>query len=341
MAESPKIQTVEESPSTEEHQGRLLRAMDHLRAKEVFETPQKGKEFLDSLNFSDFKKFLEFANGTIRGLAKNKERAGNSNSFITHGNTGTVMYRPPRRLDREDLLKTALSKAQATDTPAKAGLTLALAINAIHPFNDGNGRTARLIYTLAEHGYNGEETDQDLYYKILENTKGRDSVDVDTRKIESLFIHELRQSTKEENNWEKAPKFIVFPNANIFTPGEHQISDELELNDDVSGHYNYRSALHYILSDKTFSAISIMAAFTYDRAKDYLESYEGTSNDGAKSGDASLRGDHFIKSLNRSEISIWHHYHDEIKREYVENLISFSQRPDADRIVAAYQTATE
>lgn len=70
---------------------------------------------------------------------------------------------PPEPEDKQPLLEAALNGAKQVlskeDDPNKgledASLIFSGAINYIHPFEDGNGRTSRIVGFLTKEGYDG------------------------------------------------------------------------------------------------------------------------------------------------------------------------------------------
>lgn len=70
--------------------------------------------------------------------------------FIVNDQTGQVLYEPPEDTDVERLVERACRRMSALRThPAVASAWIHIAIAAVHPFADGNGRTARVLSSLA------------------------------------------------------------------------------------------------------------------------------------------------------------------------------------------------
>jgi hypothetical protein len=83
--------------------------MERMHAAETLSTPTQAKEFLDSLTYDDFKKWISFVNGVERGIPAT-ERGQVSDSYIAHDSAlfGTETdYQPPHKQHRDDLLQVA------------------------------------------------------------------------------------------------------------------------------------------------------------------------------------------------------------------------------------------
>ena len=91
---------------------------------------------------------LVIGGGTSK--VKNSEYREGQN-VITDSSTGSIVYMPPEAKDVESLMKEFVSWINANDdipAPIKASI-IHYQFVTIHPYFDGNGRTARLLTTLA------------------------------------------------------------------------------------------------------------------------------------------------------------------------------------------------
>lgn len=104
---------------------------------------------------------------------KNSEYREGQN-VITDSSTGNIVYMPPEAKDVESLMKEFVGWINANDdipAPIKASI-IHYQFVTIHPYFDGNGRTARLLTTLALHksGYDlkGIYSLEEYYAKDLQ-----------------------------------------------------------------------------------------------------------------------------------------------------------------------------
>lgn len=326
---------VETAGANKPELAKTVRLMERLHAAEAFSTPEQSKKFLDSLSYDDFKKWISFVNGVERGLPRS-ERGQVSDSVVKSeaALTGTeVEYRPPNKDSRDKLLKMAFEKAQSMDDAETAALTLGLSINAIHYFEDGNGRTARITYALLSRGYDGSQEDQVFYSSLLENTKGREVVNpnpavsgVDKKIRSEMFTKIQKESGFAEAFGNTPPTFVHdgYPNAMAgeYSPAEIAAGDEI----DAAG----RLMLYDIKEGGGLTMTSLMETFEPDRVRDYVH----TSPDGQRTF---VDGNEFLPTLTQEEIQKWWNNSERAIASYVQRLINVADRDDVAEIAAHYK----
>ena len=60
--------------------------------------------------------------------------------------------------DKQGLLDVVLESAQTTEIPGLKALVIGYGLNIVHPFNDGNGRTARALYYMLSRDFKPDQT---------------------------------------------------------------------------------------------------------------------------------------------------------------------------------------
>lgn len=325
---SDTIQQVEE-PHPERCLARTVRIMRVLRAEELFGTPAKAKEFINSLDYGEFKRYLDFVNGVERGIPLG-ERGKVSDSFVKSSsllNGDWTEYLPPYRGQREQLLEKAFNKAKDVEDPQMAALTLGLAINAVHYFADGNGRTARMVYSLLSKGYDGSEESQDYYSGILENGKGREIVNPNPAwsRLDKLIYREMFKVCVDRYGFGDSAPSRVGDGYDCFF-AEDRSPENLRVSDAVGS--AERRELHKVLSSG-WAEVSLMPAFHPERVIKHLET-------SPKTNQKYLDGNSFIPSLSDSEIQNWCSHNYNVIKSYVIRVINVSDRPDAEDIAAIY-----
>ena len=121
--------------------------------------PQKLKPWMESLTFEQFIQTVKGVNAIVLGdkVRSKENRFSAGRTALREGMA--YRYVAPRSEDSEELLRTTFEGAReliAADRRRDAGLLLCLAIQAIHPFTEGNGRTGRALFLLLAESAGGE-----------------------------------------------------------------------------------------------------------------------------------------------------------------------------------------
>lgn len=313
-----------------------VKVMNRLRAAEIFATPVHSKEFLDSLEYEEFKKYISYVNGVVRQIPAPARGQVSGSVVSAEGDLfGTsIEYRPPHKNVRDRLLEIAFEKSQTIDNPEMAALTLGLSLNAIHYFSDGNGRTARLAYALLAKGYDGSEEDQEYYSQLLENTAGREIINLNPAisGIDKKIRLEMSASIAEKRGYMEAAFGGAIPTYihggfNDAMEGETTVRDlAVAANIDEQG----RNRLYRTMESGGMSMTALMLAFKPERVKEYVN----VSSDGAR---VFIDGDSFIPTLSNDEIKTWWTKSEDSIVHYVLRVINVSDRPDAASIAGFYR----
>lgn len=129
--------------------------LDGKKAEEILQSKESIKDFLLALDTNTYHKLLIGINGIIRNkdtgsaweMDGREVRMGNLDIF-------------PEQADKEELLGLSLEGAKEMLRNGRSiedvAVLLALSITAIHPFENGNGRTAKFVLATLVKGYNKE-----------------------------------------------------------------------------------------------------------------------------------------------------------------------------------------
>lgn len=121
--------------------------------------------------------------------------------------------------DKQALLDYALQVAQASTDPRLKPLVLAYAINIVHPFSDGNGRTARGLYRLLSRDFAmddpsaiAEVTAPDADQRVLLNDS------LFTNSMNVAFGETIGSHTFNDATGQLVPKFAIAIESAHFNP---------------------------------------------------------------------------------------------------------------------------
>lgn len=167
--------------------------LHRIKAERVFGNEESKRDFIKRISFGQFKGWLERVNGMLRSvpigergfdgkdvaLVPNPEQEDKmATAFLGER---TPEY-PPREDDKEELVEEMFSLAQRMEAEGAdlkdIALLMSSGINAIHAFEDGNGRTGRLLNYLLTTDYKESEEQVDYLKKLL-GENGRLFINVD------------------------------------------------------------------------------------------------------------------------------------------------------------------
>lgn len=176
------------SQEREEGARRVLRFLDEKNIHgeqlgDVCAREEGVREFIEHLSVEDFLSFVNELNGTIRGLSS--EHLGMTpRSMEISGALDSETVFAPRAEDREELFSAALKAVQKMNEDRRSrediALLLSITLNTVHPWEDANGRTSRIFYTLIADGGSAQLREK---MKMRMSEEGSDDVTTDVRSI--------------------------------------------------------------------------------------------------------------------------------------------------------------
>lgn len=131
--------------------GKGTHRLELLNIKEDLRTPSERRRYFTELPNEDFHRMVGYVNSITRGEKISYEY---EDGQFPMGETPELEEKGDLMELTFDTVKEILTDDEIDDETAlrRAGLTLAGAINYIHPFKNGNGRTGRVLHYLIEFG---------------------------------------------------------------------------------------------------------------------------------------------------------------------------------------------
>jgi len=152
----------------DEQSEKLVRFMDKLHADEIFANEESKREYLKNLTFDEFKNLLMATNSLLRDIPVKQREIDGKEVFL---NGPLEQIYPPEYDDKEPLLQELFANIQNMNQENRSledmAILTSITINAVHPFNDGNGRTSRLVYQLLAEDYNGNAGQKEELTQVL------------------------------------------------------------------------------------------------------------------------------------------------------------------------------
>ena len=293
-----------------------------------FTTPQDSMDFLDNLTPDDFKAWLDRLNQSIR--VTNKPVDVPSGSYIAASGMNGVAYEPPQRHDREHLLRAAFIKAQQLSSHEAAGLTLSLAINAVHYYSDGNGRLSRLIYRFLNYGYRGSQDDE-CYNRLLSNTAGRSVHNLSQEYIGSIIQAEMFDEIVVARSYDETLGDNIPSRISGVYDSNGKVSSNLVR--DPSIDTDHLMMLLTLITNKndTVVMMSLMKTFQPERLSEHIIQHP-------QAAFSRIDGASFLPTLTTQDIETWLKNFYLFTREYVRRIIDVSDRDDYAEIAECYRT---
>ncbi|NBP57973.1 Fic family protein [bacterium] len=187
-----------------------LRRLEKLNVKEDLISPESRKDFFLNLTDEQYKKMFCYINSITRGERINYEY---EDGILPSLSTPSIE-------DKERLMNSAfqtvrdilnqsnqenITEEELRYILRRAGLTMAGAINYIHPKSNGNGRTARILQYIIEYGIDrGSKLFEEELYSIISKQpiyEGDELLAIETNPPEEL------NSAISEYNFQNHPQY--------------------------------------------------------------------------------------------------------------------------------------
>ncbi len=164
---------IDEGQLREQQAGKITDFLERIGAYEYVQRLITHPEAKEEFPFEKFKDFLVRINGIARDIPIHERRTDGESVHLEGLGTSAV----PRHEDKEGLLQEAYTSLEKI-TPEDRAYLLPAMVNEVHLFNDGNGRTSRVLHTLLTTFDSREAFDEALIAAVGED--GRyDSPDMD------------------------------------------------------------------------------------------------------------------------------------------------------------------
>ncbi|MFA6995417.1 MAG: Fic family protein [Patescibacteria group bacterium] len=181
-----------EAAKRPERAEKIIEFLNKIDAFEFFKNLDSNREEID---FEKFKSFLVRLNGIARDIPIKQRKFDGKNVEISGGLLNETIL-PPKEEDKEEILEFAFDRAKDLSREDNSYMIPAV-INELHMFNDGNGRTSRIIHLLLN------SRDKESFSENLRKTLGEDgrfdSPDINPSLIEDQIEKHILQTNY---NWE-------------------------------------------------------------------------------------------------------------------------------------------
>ncbi len=137
---------------------------------EVRKTDEQFKKWIQGLSYEDFTNYITRLNGILREVPIKQRSVDGKDVEVSFGVVGDeISYLPPEANKKEGLMREVFDFLKTMTNNEDRALLIYYALQAIHPYSDGNGRTGRLLHELISE--EGKELTKDKLSNLLDHDK--------------------------------------------------------------------------------------------------------------------------------------------------------------------------
>lgn len=172
---------------------KVVNFLEHINAYEYIQNLLVNPKELEKVSFNAYKDFLIRLNAIARDIPV-KKRTFDGQGVQLKGFMSEAF--PPRDEDKEKLLEYSYNKISSVKNKGDEAYMLSSIINAVHLFEDGNGRTSRILYTLLSSPSKEESQNQ---LRLALSTYGRyDTLDINP----GLINYNIEELILKKHGWD-------------------------------------------------------------------------------------------------------------------------------------------
>lgn len=303
-------------PERDEQSEKLVVFLHKIKAEQVFNSDENKINFLKSLTFEDFKEWLERVNGILRDKPIADREMDGKNMTISGALIGTDAVFPKFE-DKENLLQKVFETVQKTDDVKDVALLLSMAVVAIHPFSDGNGRTSRFVFTLFNENYEGNP-EQDERLKMLLGEYGRQELNTSSASLEHYIDLKILSDAGLNTENKTIPRNRTVP-SNLF-PFWKREKDSSSLTEE-----DYK-ALVKLQTNDSFN--EFIAVYKYLKQKGTLDKYTKPINQNGELVRTIINAAALMPDLTHEDVEGILSTYWGLKKEKIEKMIDIFANPE-------------
>lgn len=168
----PKPPQEQQKPAVEklETGKKIFNFLDKTKFLETRKSDEQFDEWIQKLSYEDFSNYLTRLNGILREVPIKQRSVDGKDVEISFGVVGDeISYLPPAAKEKETLMRETFDALKNIPDNEDRALLTYYALQAIHPYSDGNGRTGRLAHELIS--AEGKELTKEKLSGLLDHDK--------------------------------------------------------------------------------------------------------------------------------------------------------------------------
>ena len=326
---------------------KVFEFLDRTKFLDVRKSDEQFDEWLQKLFYEDYVNYLTRLNGILREVPIKKREVDGSGVELSAGALFGISYLPPATEQKDGLMRESFEAIKQMPDNEDRALLIYYAIQAIHPYSDGNGRTRRLLHEIISE--DGKGLTEERLSELLDHDKqgssgsgkGRDSFAEKVLDPNSAYDYINREVAREilgeDFLKEHGSIFDAAMAGEGFVPvavKEKLLQEEVVLAEKILGESE--------VNNFSFRGL-VMAKLL--REKGDLQKYPFTLNnpiiDGQRRGITpedtgkkifSFEGDKLMEDLTVEDVRRLIEIHKEIKSKFVKTMVDIFANPENHQI---------
>lgn len=324
---------------------KVFEFLERTKLLDVRKSDEQFNGWLQELSYEDYSNYLTRLNGILREVPIKKRTVDGSRVEVSFGIMGDISYLPPSDEQKDGLMRESFDALKTIPDNEDRALLTYYALQAIHPYSDGNGRTGRLVYEIISE--DGKELTEEKLSELLDHDKeghagtgkGRDVFAEKILDVNSAYYYINREVAKEilGDNFVQENGSIYVASASGFgnlseavkqklSPEEATLAEKVLGEGDVSN-FSFRG----IVMSKFLSERPDLQEYQY-QVKQPLDERRGVVPEDFGKKIAGIDAEELMPILTEDDARRLIEIHKEVKTKFIKNMIDIFANPENHRI---------
>ena len=324
---------------------KVYKFLERTKFLDVRKSDEQFNEWLQNLSYEDYNNYLTRLNGILREVPIKQRSVDGSGVEVSFGVMGDISYLPPSAEQKEGMMKETFDALKKIPDNEDRALLAYYALQSIHPYSDGNGRTGRLLYEIISE--DGKELTEEKLSELLDHDKeghggtgkGRDVFAEKVLDANSAYYFINREVAREilgeDFLRENGSIYVAFASGVGFLPetAKQKLStEEATLAEKILGegdvkNFSFRSiVLSKFLREKTD-----LQKYQYE-VKQPLDERRGVIPEDVGKKIVGIDAEEIMRNLTEDDARRLIEIHKEVKTKFIKNMIDIFVHPEKHQI---------
>ena len=320
---------------------KVFEFLDRTKFLDVRKSDEQFDEWLQKLSYEDYTNYLTRLNGILREVPIKKRAVDGSGVEVSFGIMGDISYLPPSAEQKDGLMRESFDALKKIPDNEDRALLEFYALQAIHPYSDGNGRTGRLLHEIISE--DGKELTEEKLSELLDHDKdghagtgkGRDVFAEKVLDANSAYYYINREVAREilgEDFLNEHGSIYVAAASGVgnlseavkqkLSPEEAVLAEKILGEADVKN-FSFRGiVLAKLLREKTD-----LQKYQYE-SKNPLDERRGVVAEDVGKKFFSIDGEELMPNLSEEDARRLIEIHKEVKTKFIKSMIDIFANPE-------------